>query len=185
MRPGGTEDERCGKSEVAQDERAMAGTPDDADDQGVTTTATGTVRGKTGTKRVVLIAIVVLIVVLVVPPPWFASGQPVGWVGARDALGGELGPMTTRVEVGVYAPPESDPAYSEFDPGAPSWLGTPTVIYTPWSVIVTLHTSAAFDTTRPHGWSFEPTYVPIQLVQPLLGRTLVDGSGGAIPGPVP
>jgi hypothetical protein len=72
-------------------------------------------------------------------------------------------------------------------PGDDSWLGAPAITYTPWTVIITIHTNDAFgDITKC--WTRDGTgqlivsnydtgsYLPVHLSEPLGGRALFDGS---------
>jgi hypothetical protein len=65
---------------------------------------------------------------------------------------------------------------TEFDQGDSSWLATPLVTYTPWSVTITLYTTDAFTQQKMHGWYDTGGWVNVKLSEPLRGRMLFDGS---------
>jgi hypothetical protein len=69
-----------------------------------------------------------------------------------------------------------------------SWLAPPAISYTPWSVTITMHTTAAFAATTTCGGGNDVRGyvgimldvgipVAVQLSQSLGGRPLFDGSG--------
>lgn len=94
-----------------------------------------------------------------------------------DGFGGPvLDPATARTttDFQVYVP-----SWPGQQPAGQSWLAQPTVIDTPIAVIVTLHTSAAYQAMirqGPVGTYDTGGWVTIHLNEPLGGRTLLDGS---------
>ena len=87
---------------------------------------------------------------------------------------------TTEIPIVTYFPAPGGQLATD-----DSWLGTPTITYTPMAVTITMHVSKSFScgkptaTSRPVcGWSLEPRYVrdPVHLSEPLGGRALFDGS---------
>lgn len=121
---------------------------------------------------------IALVATLAIVQPRLGGGHVVGWGRAADASGGRLDPETTRIRVAVWPPTDANPAYGPVDPAFADWLAEPTIEYTSSSVIVTLHTSDDFDAAGV-GWSLEPTFLGVELREPLGERTLVDGSGVA------
>jgi hypothetical protein len=70
-----------------------------------------------------------------------------------------------------------------------SWLATPSVTYTPWGVIISLHTSASLRcagqaaralspgvSASDCGWYDTGGWVAVHLSEPLAGRALFDGA---------
>jgi hypothetical protein len=57
------------------------------------------------------------------------------------------------------------------------WLASPAIVYTPWSVTITMSTTEAFAARNGQvGWCLSGKYVKVQLSEPLGGRALFDGS---------
>jgi hypothetical protein len=57
-----------------------------------------------------------------------------------------------------------------------SWLGAPVVTYTPWAVIITMHTRVSGGCSGICGWYDTGGWVNVLLSEPLGGRALQDGS---------
>jgi hypothetical protein len=134
--------------------------------------------------------VVVGVVMLVAVAAWLLFPSPslpwtrIGW--RLHAFGGPafdpaMAQTTTEVKVYVASSPEG---YIGDDV---SWLATPAITYTPWGVIVTLHTSDSVpcggkeSRPLPGGGSVSCWYdvgewVPVHLSEPLGGRALFDGS---------
>lgn len=115
---------------------------------------------------------------------WRLTGGPESVVGDGEAGAPRLDQTTvqttTEIPIVTYYPWPGGLAAPD-----DSWLGTPTITYTPSAVIITMHVSASFTCGPPVatikqacGWSLEPRYVqkPVHLSEPLGGRALFDGS---------
>lgn len=115
---------------------------------------------------------------------WRLTGGPESVVADGEAGAPRLDETsvqtTTEIPIVTYYPWPGGLAAPD-----DSWLGTPTITYTPSAVIITMHVSVSFTcgppmatTKRACGWSLEPRYVqkPVHLSEPLGGRALFDGS---------
>lgn len=57
------------------------------------------------------------------------------------------------------------------------WLAPPAVVYTPWSVTITMSArEPRFEAGQVEGWCLSGQHVEVQLSEPLGGRQLFDGS---------
>jgi hypothetical protein len=118
----------------------------------------------------VTLLVACLAVWLFAPALLVAPSRPVRWQLASGF--GEALDRTSTV-IPVYM----DEWPAEFCPRAGDWLATPLVTETPWSVVITMHTSTSFDTSACSGWyDFWGTPIEVQLIAPLAGRALFDGS---------
>jgi hypothetical protein len=142
---------------------------------------------RVGTRRVATVAIGLLASLLVIslavpviaPGLQFPSSRLLNWrlngFGSRDSAAAQT---TTVVTIEVERP------YCD-----PFEVADPTVSYTPWAVIITMHmtdtASAAgcHSQQTPHegslplvGGYLTGIFVPVHLSEPLGGRTLLDGS---------
>ncbi len=115
---------------------------------------------------------------------WRLTGGPESVVGDGETGAPRLDQTTvqttTEIPIVTYYPWPGGLAAPD-----DSWLGTPTITYTPSAVIITMHVSASFTCGPPMatikqacGWSLEPRYVqkPVHLSESLGGRALFDGS---------
>jgi hypothetical protein len=111
---------------------------------------------------------------------WRLTGEPgypvVDGEAAAPRLDQATLGTTTEIPIVTYYPwAGTVPAPDD------SWLGTPTIAYTPSAVIITLHMSTSFDcgdlNVHGCGWSLWPRYVqkPVHLSEPLGDRALFDG----------
>lgn len=131
----------------------------------------------------VVMLVVVLAACLLCPSLLIPSSRLVEWQLSPGYGGPKFDPATaqttTVVPLEVLRPTCA--------PGDDSWLGTPTITYTPWTVIITIQENEAFgaitkcwtrdDTGRLIGSYFDTgTYLPVHLSEPLGGRALFDGS---------
>ena len=105
-----------------------------------------------------------------VPAP---SSRLIGWQ-LHGFMGRGFDPTTAQTTEVVRVAVTQWP--SEFDQTDSSWLATPVVTYTPWSVTITLYTSDTFAQQKRHGWYDTGGWVDVQLTEPLGGRPLFDGS---------
>ena len=127
----------------------------------------------------VVAGVVMLVVVaawLLFPSLSIPSSRLMGWQ-LHGFNGTGFDPTTAqttdiiRVAVAVWP--------SEYAPEDSSWLAPPAVTYTPWSVIITLHTSdsyAALIARQAFGLYDTGGWVDVPLSEPLGGRTLFDGA---------
>jgi hypothetical protein len=122
-----------------------------------------------------MIAIGVLVLVAlgawVLPPLAIASDRSVGWELGHGFGGPGFDPVTAQTTTTI-------PIVVDW-PGCEGgdWLAAPAIVYTPWSVTITMSTSDAFAAKgKPRGWCLSGKYVRVQLSEPLGGRQLFDGS---------
>jgi hypothetical protein len=124
---------------------------------------------------VVAVLIVLLLAAwLLFPALSIPSERLVSWRGGAGS-----DPTSTKIQV------EATGANCFMDGGP--WQAPPMITYTPWAVMITLHTTDAFGATHK---SFTPAtsglakvgcylsgpYLTVQLSEPLGGRRLFDGS---------
>ena len=123
---------------------------------------------------------VVLTACLLFPSLLISSSRLVGWQLTGFNGTGVDRPRfdpTTAQTTGVI------PVYvaswpTEYSSTDDSWLSA-TITYTPWSVIITLHTSDAYESLiagKIIGFYDTGGWVPVYLSEPLGGRALFDGS---------
>lgn len=127
----------------------------------------------TGARVVVLILIGALVAWSLAPflmaPPWRMVGWQLQGYGRPVS---DTAAISTTIEVFVAQWP------TEYRQGDASWLEQ-TVIETPWTVTIALHTSDAYDAgpaLRVRGWYDTGGWVTVHLLAPLGGRLLFDGS---------
>ena len=124
---------------------------------------------------VLLIALILLAAWLYFPALSIPSDRLVGW--QLTGYGEPQSDPTTAQTIGVVRVfIASWPV--EYPQGDDSWLATPAIVYTPWSVTITMHTTDAY-ANRPgktHGWYDTGGWVDVRLGMPLGGRVLFDGS---------
>ncbi len=127
-----------------------------------------------------LVAGVVMVVVvaawLLFPALSIPSARLMGWQ-LHGFNGTGFDPTTAQttdvVRVAVAVWPTEYPATDD------SWLATPAVTYTPWSVTITLHTSDSYASLiagKIFGLYDTGGWVDVHLSEPLGGRALFDGS---------
>jgi hypothetical protein len=107
----------------------------------------------------------------VLPPLAIQSDRSVGWELGHGFGGRKFDPATAQTTTTI-------PIVVDW-PGCESgdWLAPPAIVYTPWSVTITMSTSDAFAAkNEPLGWCLSGKYVRVQLSEPLGGRQLFDGS---------
>ena len=157
------------------------------------TTSLAIAAPRTLLRRVARVGVMIFgVVTLVAVAAWLVFPSPsvpwerIGWRLQQEGFGGlGLDPTTaqTTTVVPVYVASWPEGYVGDDD----SWLATPAITYTPWAVIVTLHTSDSFEcagkTARPLSggasiscWYDTGGWVPVQLSEPLGGRALFDGS---------
>ena len=132
------------------------------------------------------VVIVAVGVVLALVTAWmfipylsFPSSRLVGWQlpGGLGAPGVDSSAQTTMVIPMSVDWPPCAPMWTGTDQSDDSWLGTPGITYTPWSVTITMHMKDSFIVpTDCSSHYFSGLYVPVQLSEPLGGRALFDGS---------
>ena len=110
---------------------------------------------------------------LLFPAAPVPSSRFIGWQ-LHGFMGRGFDPTTAQTTQVVRVAVTQWP--SEFDQTDSSWLATPLVTYTPWSVTITLYTSDTFSQQKRHGWYDTGGWVDVQLTEPLGGRPLFDGS---------
>jgi hypothetical protein len=139
---------------------------------------------RTRSRRLVILGLVIALIaagVLVVRPIFpallYPSRQLVGW-SLGDGVGGPrfdpaYAQATTVVSVSAWWPGAAP------DPPDTSWV-EPIITYTPWSVMITLHSRirGPCDTSALPcvGKYLMPFSIPVQLSEPLGARALFDGS---------
>jgi hypothetical protein len=107
----------------------------------------------------------------VLPPLAIQSDRSVGWELGHGFGGPKFDPATAQTTTTI-------PIVVDW-PGCASgdWLAAPAIVYTPWSVTITMSTSDAFAAKdKLLGWCLSGKYVRVQLSEPLGGRQLFDGS---------
>ena len=104
-----------------------------------------------------------------VPPLSFPGSPIVEWrLGDLDPT---LAQTTTEIPVAIDRWPTEE-CYAPAD----SWLAAPKVIYTPWSVIITMQPIDSYDPTKCRGFYTTNWSGTVPLSEPLGGRALLDGS---------
>jgi hypothetical protein len=132
------------------------------------------VRRRYGRPGVMIATGVLILVALgawVLPPLAIQSDRSVGWELGHGFGGPKFDPATAQTTTTI-------PIVVDW-PGCESgdWLATPAIVYTPWSVTITMSISDAFAAKgEPLGWCLSGKYVRVQLSEPLGGRQLFDGS---------
>lgn len=125
--------------------------------------------------------VLLLAVCLLFPALSIPSERLVSWRGGPPA-----GPVEAQTARAIRVEANRPGCVSD----ARAWLAPPTVTYTPWAVIITLHTSDAFESTsqcprdKPDdkgrlpivGYFLSGYYVDVHLSEPRGGRMLLDGS---------
>jgi hypothetical protein len=107
----------------------------------------------------------------VLPPLAVQSDRSVGWELGHGFGGPKFNPATAQTTTTI-------PIVVDW-PGCTSgdWLAAPAIVYTPWSVTITMSTSDALAAKdKPLGWCLSGKYVRVELSEPLGGRQLFDGS---------
>ena len=126
----------------------------------------------------IAIAVGVLILVTLgawlLPPVLVQPGRAVGWELAQGVAGAAFEPMTSQTTTVV-------PMVVDWPQCAGGeWLAKPQIVYTPWSVTITMSTTDAFAAQSARngavGWCLSGKDVQVQLSEPLGGRQLFDGS---------
>jgi hypothetical protein len=134
---------------------------------------------------VALLMVISLAVRLAAPGPLIPSSRLLNWQLNGGALGSSdpaAAQTTTVVTIEV-----EHPGCAPIDVGP--WLADPIISYTPWSVTITMHMNDTADAANcasqqaPHqgplpivGGYLTGIFYPVQLSEPLGGRTLFDGS---------
>jgi hypothetical protein len=104
---------------------------------------------------------------MLIPPHRAVGWQLQGFPGRVSDTAGTS--MAIQVHVASWP--------TEYRQGDDSWLAQ-SVIETPWTVTIALHTSDAYESlTVQRGWFDTGGWVTIHLLMPLGGRMLFDGSG--------
>jgi 2',3'-cyclic-nucleotide 2'-phosphodiesterase (5'-nucleotidase family) len=88
---------------------------------------------------------------------------------------GDLDPTSAQTTTVIPVLVDRWPVEECYAP-ADSWLGTPKITYTPWSVIITMRTTDAYDPAKCGSFYTTNWSGKIQLSEPLAGRALLDGS---------
>ena len=129
-----------------------------------------------GVAAAAVVIVVALAVQLLIPALLIPSSRLVEWQ-LTGFNGPDFDPTTAQttdvIPVFVAAWPADYPATGD------SWLATPAITYTPWSVTITLHTSDFYEAfIAKNGVAFFDTggWFKVQLSEPLGGRALSDGS---------
>jgi hypothetical protein len=139
---------------------------------------------RTRSRRLVILGLVIAIIVVgvvvvrpIFPALAYPSRQLISW-NLGDVVGGPridraTAQTMTVVDVSAWWPGAAP------DPPDTSWV-EPIITYTPWSVMITLHSriSGPCDTSPLPcvGKYLMPFPIPVQLSEPLGGRALFDGS---------
>lgn len=110
---------------------------------------------------------------LLVPSPPVRPDQLVGWELGHDYGGLQFDPATAQTTT-VIPMVVDHPAC---DGNSPDWLGEPAIIYTPWSVTITMYSRYPFrNASCAGGWYLSGMNAQVVLSEPLGGRQLFDGS---------
>ena len=123
---------------------------------------------------VVAVAVVIFVALgfrMLIAP--FPSDRLVGWqVKGFNGHGIDATTAETETVIPVFV------ASWPTEPWGDSWLGAPAITYTPWAVIITMHTRDSYgcNSRTICSWFDTGGWFQVLLSEPLAGRALFDGS---------
>jgi hypothetical protein len=131
----------------------------------------------------VLLLVACLAAWLFAPSLLVAPSTPVRWqlvnpgLGVTGVANGHLVFDEAATRAMTVIPVQMDWWPGDECPRRGDWLATPSIIYTPWSVTITMHTSSGFDPRACRSfYDFWGQPIEVRLSEPLAGRALFDGS---------